>query len=117
MDKSPDTVYLCVCTCPDTDTDSANSIAETLVSEGRAACVNIVPGLRSVYRWEGKMHRDAEWLLLIKTTADQLQQLKARVNELHPYSNPELLALKVDDGLPAYLQWVADATTAPAETA
>ncbi|MDO5505361.1 MAG: divalent-cation tolerance protein CutA [Pseudoxanthomonas suwonensis] len=109
-----DTPYLCLCTCPNTDTDAANSIAETLVTEGRAACVNILPGVRSVYRWEGRIQRDDEWLLLIKTTADQLQQLKLRVNELHPYSTPELISVQIDDGLPAYLQWMADATTADA---
>lgn len=98
------TVHLCLCTCP--NADAAESIADALVGQRLAACVNIVPGLKSVYRWEGKVQRDSELLLLIKTQAAQLDALKSRLNELHPYEVPELIAFPVDDGLPAYLQWV-----------
>lgn len=108
MATPANTPLLCLCTCP--DTDAANTIAETLVGERLAACVNIAPGLRSVYRWEGKLQREAELLLLIKTSADRMDALKPRLNELHPYSTPELIAVAIDDGLPAYLQWLAGAT-------
>lgn len=112
MADSPTTVRLCLCTCP--DAASADAIAEALVAERLAACVNILPGLRSVYRWEGAIQHEAEVLLLIKTTADRLPALKSRLPELHPYSTPELIALAIDDGLPAYLQWVAGESGASA---
>jgi periplasmic divalent cation tolerance protein len=84
----------------------AGTIAHALVSEALAACVNIVPGLRSIYRWDGELHDDAELLLVIKTTAGQVAALRARLPELHPYQLPELVVLEVTDGLPAYLAWV-----------
>ena len=102
------TPYLCLCTCP--DADSAEAIATALVNERLAACVNIVPGLRSIYRWEGALQRESEWLLLIKTVAARLDALKTRLPELHPYSVPELVALPIGEGLPAYLQWLAAET-------
>lgn len=99
---------LCLCTCPDPAT--ARQLAETLVDERLAACVNIVPGLRSVYRWQGATHCDEETLLLIKTTRARYPALQARLPALHPYELPELVAVEVADGLPAYLRWLADAT-------
>ena len=101
------TVLLCLTTCP--DAASAECIAAALVEEHLAACVTIVPGLRSVYRWQGAIERADEQLLLIKTTADAYPALQARLQTLHPYELPELLAVEAVDGLPAYLQWVADA--------
>lgn len=101
------TVLLCLTTCP--DAASAERIAAALVEEHLAACVTIVPGLRSVYRWQGAIERADEHLLLIKTTADEYPALQARLQTLHPYELPELLAVEAVDGLPAYLQWVADA--------
>lgn len=100
----PMDVLLCLTTCP--DAAAAERIATALVAERLAACVNILPGLRSVYRWQGSVHRDDEWLLLIKTTRDAYPSLQARLPELHPYELPELLAVAVDNGLPAYLRWV-----------
>lgn len=100
-------VLLCLCTCPDAAT--AERLAETLVGERLAACVNIVPGLRSVYRWQGAVHRDEEVLLLIKTTRTRYPDLQTRLPQLHPYELPELVAVEIADGLPAYLRWVADA--------
>jgi periplasmic divalent cation tolerance protein len=100
-------VLLCLCTCPDAAT--AGQLAETLVGERLAACVNIMPGLRSVYRWQDAVQRDEEVLLLIKTTRTRYPALQARLPALHPYELPELVAVEVADGLPAYLRWVADA--------
>ena len=101
-------VLLCLCTCP--DADCADTIATTLVEERLAACVNQLPGLRSVYRWEGKVDRAEEVLLLIKTTDDRLPALTARVQALHPYELPELIAVEAAGGLAPYLAWVAEQT-------
>ncbi len=98
-------VLLCLCTCPDPAT--AGRIAEALVEERLAACVNLLPGLQSVYRWQGQVQRDAEVLLLVKTTRQRYPALQAR---LHPYELPELLAVESVAGLPAYLQWVVEST-------
>lgn len=98
-------VHLAFCTCP--DTDSAQQLADALVGERLAACVNILPGVRSTYRWEGAVERADEVLLIIKTTGERLPALAARLPQLHPYDIPELLALPVAAGLPAYLHWVA----------
>lgn len=100
----PDAVLLCYCTCP--DAASARRIAEALVDERLAACVNQLSGIRSTYRWEGAVHSDAEELLLIKTTDTRLGALKRRLLELHPYDVPELIAVPVAQGHEAYLDWV-----------
>ena len=102
----PVSVLVCFCTCPDTAT--AQSIADVLVGERLAACVNVLPGLRSVYRWQGAIERADEALLLIKTVQGQLQALQARVAALHPYELPELVAVEVAGGLAAYLDWIAE---------
>ncbi|WP_028839179.1 MULTISPECIES: divalent-cation tolerance protein CutA [Thermomonas] len=102
-------VLICFCSCPDTTT--AGRIADALVEERLAACVNLLPGLQSVYRWRGKLQRDAaEVLLLIKTTRARYPALQARLPQLHPYELPELLAVESAAGLPAYLQWVVEST-------
>jgi periplasmic divalent cation tolerance protein len=103
------TALLCFSTCPDAET--AARIARTLVEERLAACVNQVPGIRSTYRWQGKIHDDAEVLLVIKTTRDHFDALRARLVEMHPYQVPELVALDIADGLPAYLDWLARETS------
>ena len=100
----PDTVLLCYCTCP--DAVSAQRIAETLVGERLAACVNELSGIRSIYRWQGAIHTDNEELLLIKTTDARLAALERRLLELHPYAVPELIAVPVAQGHEAYLDWV-----------
>jgi periplasmic divalent cation tolerance protein len=87
--------------------ETAADLARTLVEEGLAACGNVVPGLRSIYRWEGKVHDDAEALLVLKTERRLLEALKARLPALHPYQVPELLALPVEGGLAPYLEWIA----------
>ena len=99
-------VLVCFCTCP--DADSASRLAETLVEERLAACVNALPGLRSVYRWQGAIEHADEVLLLIKTTRARLPALSARVVELHPHELPEVVAVEVAGGLSTYLDWVAE---------
>lgn len=85
----------------------AERLATQLVDEGLAACVNIVPGLVSIYRWQDAVQRDAELLLVLKTTEAGYPGLEARLRELHPYQVPEILALTPSAGLPAYLGWLA----------
>jgi periplasmic divalent cation tolerance protein len=91
-------------TCP--DGDSARRIANILVEGRLAACVNIIPGLRSVFRWEGKVESADETLLLIKTRQEQYPPLEAVLREHHPYELPEVLSVSIDSGLPAYLAWL-----------
>ena len=99
-------VILVLVTAP--STDKAAELARTLVEEQLAACGNIIPGLRSIYRWEGKVHDEAEVLLLLKTKAPLFEVLRARVVELHPYQVPEVLRVDVADGHAPYLAWVLD---------
>ena len=88
--------------------ESGEQLAATLVEERLAACVNVIGGVASIYRWEGKVERDEEVLLLLKTTAAGVLPLRARVLELHPYDTPEFLAFEVGAGSSGYLDWVAD---------
>jgi periplasmic divalent cation tolerance protein len=98
-----DTLVVLV-TAPSAET--AAGIARALVEERLAACGNVVPGLRSLYRWEGKVHDDAEALLILKTTRSRFPALRDRVLALHPYEAPEVLALPVEEGSEKYLAWV-----------
>jgi len=98
-------------TCP--TMDSANEIADTLVDEGFAACVNIVPGLTSVYRWKGEVQRDQEFLLIMKTTRQVWRKLEETVLRLHPDELPEIVAVPVITGLSDYLAWVTYRTALP----
>ena len=88
-------------------------IARALVEEGLAACANIVPRVRSIYRWKGEVRDEPESLLVLKTTAARLEALSARVEELHSYTVPEVIALAVDRGRESYLDWVAEACGPP----
>ena len=88
------------------DLDTARTAARTLVEERLAACGNIVPGVESVYRWEGKVETGAEVLVVFKTVIGSYQMFETRLRALHPYQVPEVLALRVTNGLPAYLRWV-----------
>ncbi len=90
--------------------DNAEQIAGALVEEHLAACVNIVPGIRSVYRWEGKVTGDNELLMLIKTTSDRFDELKERVLSLHAYDLPEIIGFRISKGLDAYLNWIGEET-------
>lgn len=107
-----DDVHVALCTCPDAET--AESLAERLVEERLAACVNILPGVRSVYTWQGAVEHDAEVLLIIKTTRTRLDELIARIRALHPYDVPEVIGHPITAGHDAYLDWVRQCTTKPA---
>jgi periplasmic divalent cation tolerance protein len=103
---------LCFTACPDAQT--AQRIADVLVEERLAACVSVLPGMRSTYRWEGAIEHADEVLLLAKTVPVQWPALQARILALHPYELPELLAVEAR-GLPAYLQWISrEASASPA---
>lgn len=88
------------------DAAEAERIATALVTEQIAACVNILPGVRSIYRWQGAVESATEALLLIKTTIQQAVALEKRIRELHTYQVPELIALPVQSGLEDYLTWL-----------
>lgn len=104
MRRSEDEVRVVLVTAP--DAESAERLARALVEERLAACVNLVPGVRSVYRWEGSVSEDEELLLVIKTRADRATALAARVGELHPYAVPEVIELAAVGGSARYLDWV-----------
>jgi periplasmic divalent cation tolerance protein len=91
--------------------DTARSIGRTLVQERLAACVNVVPGVVSIYSWKGALQEEEEVLCLIKTSPQRFDRLRARVVELHPYDVPEVMAFAVDDGSREYLDWVQSTTT------
>lgn len=91
--------------------EEARKIANALVERRLAACVNIVPHVESIYRWQGKIETAEEWLLLIKTQAELFDRLRNAVKELHSYDLPECLMLEVADGSPEYLNWIAENTT------
>jgi len=101
---------LVLSTCPDEDVGAR--IATTLVEERLAACVNRIPGIASTYRWKGKVCRDTEHLLLIKTTRDRLDALRERIVALHQYEVPEVIAVDIASGLASYLNWIASSTRA-----
>jgi periplasmic divalent cation tolerance protein len=107
MAESPEACVVLV-TCA--SEAAAEALATTLVEERLAACGNIVPGVRSIYRWQGAVQRDSETLLLLKTTAATVPALSGRVRELHPYDLPEVLALPVSGGLHEYLEWIEEST-------
>ena len=86
--------------------DEAEQIAQALVADMLAACVNILPGVTSVYRWEGQVQRDQEWLLLAKSRHDVLDRLIERVRALHSYDVPEIVALPLAGGSEPYLRWL-----------
>ena len=106
MNSSEPQVRVALITAPDLET--ATGIARALVEERLVACVNLVPGIRSIYRWEGKVEDDAEVLLVVKTRADRAGVLVDRVGELHPYELPEVVMLPAVGGSLAYLDWVRE---------
>ncbi len=105
MDEAPRPPVVVLVTGPDEAT--LISIAEDIVGEGLAACMNVVPGVRSVYRWNDAVETGQEALGIIKTTKSAVPALERRVLALHPYNTPEFLVLSVDSGNPAYVGWIA----------
>lgn len=103
-------VVLVLCSCPDENV--AASIARALVTERLAACVNRVTGVSSTYTWQDAIHDHAEVLLVVKTVRDRFEALRERIVALHPYELPEVIAVDVAAGLPAYLAWVVAETRA-----
>jgi len=88
------------------DQASARKLADTLIEEGLAACVNVLDKVESIYRWQGKINRDSEYMLLIKSTQRQYSQIQQRILDLHPYELPEIIAVPISGGLSAYLDWL-----------
>lgn len=104
-------MLVCLSTFP--TPDKAAEIARILVDEQLAACVNLIPAVRSIYRWQGAVSDDTETLAIIKTTTERYDALASRLVALHPYEVPELIALPIEDGHPPYLAWLAGSTTKP----
>lgn len=98
--------YLILCTCPDEDT--ARTLANHLVAEKLAACINILPGIHSVYSWQQEIRVDSEVLLIIKTTLEKYNTLQDAILAYHPYEIPEIIALPITKGHTNYLQWLSD---------
>lgn len=88
--------------------EEARSLAQALVERRLAACVNIIPQIESVYRWQGKVEKATEWLLMIKTQAQAFDRVRDAIQELHSYDLPECVMLEVDAGSKPYLQWIND---------
>jgi periplasmic divalent cation tolerance protein len=88
--------------------EDAERIARSLVEKGLAACVNLVPGVVSFYRWQGRLERDAEVLLVIKTRGERFEELKVALLAEHPYEVPELVAIPIEAGHQRYLEWLED---------
>lgn len=101
-------ILLVITNCP--DEESANAIALAVVEARLAACVNILPRIQSVYRWQGAVESATEIPLFIKATAANYPALEKLIAERHPYDVPEIIALPIAQGLPAYLNWVAEET-------
>lgn len=93
--------------------EAAEELVRALVEEHLVACGNVVPGLVSIFRWEGGVERSTEVLLMLKTRRDRVEELTERIAELHPYDVPEVLALPVSEGSAPYLEWVLRETVAP----
>lgn len=90
------------------DRREANRISRALVSEKLAACVSIIPNVSSVYRWQGRVEKSREMILVIKTATKKMERLTSRIRELHSYQVPEIISLKVQGGLPQYLKWLKE---------
>jgi periplasmic divalent cation tolerance protein len=108
MDDGGGALRVVLMTAPDADT--GRRIARALVDERLIACANVLPGVTSIYRWQGAVEEAAEVLVVMKTPAALVPRLFERAAALHPYEVPELLALPVGHGLPAYCRWVMEET-------
>lgn len=90
------------------DEETARDLASKLVDRRLAACVNLIPGIRSIYRWEGKVHDEAEVQLMIKTTSGSLEELIAALLDLHPYDTPEIVTIDPEKVVSEYAEWVVE---------
>ena len=104
----PTSARLIFCTCPDKET--GERIANSLVDQGLAACINITPPITSIYTWQGQRESAQEVLLLIKTSQDRYAELEQAIRSLHPYELPEIIAVPVEQGLAGYLEWISQCT-------
>jgi len=95
--------------------DEAHKVAHHLVEHQLAACVNILPGMESVYRWQGKVESAREWLLLIKTTAEKFPAVRDAIREVHSYELPECIAITIEEGSEKYLRWIGDSVASTTE--
>ena len=107
-----ETLHVLILTTLPAGADAA-AFAGALVEARLAACVNVLPEMDSIYRWEGAVQRDRERQLIVKTSRDRVDALRQRVGELHPYDVPEFLVLPIVDGSDAYLRWIGDSTRTP----
>lgn len=105
---SQDQYLLVLCTFP--NAEEARQIGTLLVDLQVAACVNLVPQIESIYRWEGAIKTEPEVLALIKTTVNNYREVEALIQKLHPYKTPEVIALQIDRGSSAYLGWISENT-------
>ena len=101
--------YVIVLTTLPADAE-ARTFGRTLVEERLAACVNLLPAMESLYRWEGQVEHDTERQVIIKTSRERVVALWERIRELHPYETPEFVVLTIQDGSDAYLRWIGDST-------
>ncbi len=96
--------YVALTTCPDSKV--ANKLAQDIVKQQLAACVNIVPNIQSVYQWQGEIETDNELLLIMKTNLQTLKALELFVLQQHPYETPEFICINIESGAQAYLDWI-----------
>src|SRR5262245_17925662 len=95
--------------------EQANTLAEEIIARRHASCVNVLPGVRSHYRWQGKICRDSEYMLVIKTLEREYDALERSIRELHSYELPEILAFAVKRGEPGFLEWISNSLDKHAE--
>ena len=105
---NPNDTLLVLITCP---ASAADSLARALVEQRLAACVNALAGVRSTYHWQGQIEQGDEVLLLAKTSSERYEALQAAICQLHPYELPEVIAVPLSRGLPAYLRWVGESVS------
>lgn len=104
--RNPDRYCVILCTCP--DQTSAELIANTLVKNKLAACVNIVPGLTSIYQWQGNLEKSQELLLIIKSRSEVFSSVENAILTHHPYELPEIISIPLKNGFSNYLSWIDD---------